>query len=223
MGRYVVLVGVIGLLGCRGERPREARPPVASATAVTAPAPASAPALASAPASAWAPASTGTIAGGKLDLRAVDFRNVTLPVGPGEGWTIRQGQAVMGGEQGEVTFAEVLFADLDGDGIEEAVVRLIFEGLLGGNNHGDFVNVYGIRGGRLAMLASHTFGNDADTLKSMKIVGRRLVVTGEAHAPDDAVCCPSLHHVSAFELKQGKLVRVARKVSRGAGRGDRTP
>jgi hypothetical protein len=221
MGRYLLVIGVIGALGCRGERPATPAPPAAPATGVKAPTSAPAGASVPAPASVAAPASAPAAAaqaGGKLGVRAVDFHNITLPGGD---WTIRQGQAVMGADQGEVTLAGVVFADLDGDGRDEAVVRLDFVGLLGGNNHGSFVNAYGIRRDRLARLATHTFGNDADTLESMKVVGRRIVITGEAHAPDDAVCCPSLRHASDFVLKGGKLVRVARKVSGGARRADR--
>ena len=188
----VVGFALVALVGCKGEPAKPSAPPAQ---------PASAPAPARAPA-----------AGGQLDLRSFDFRNAVLPGGRGGTWTLKDGKAEKAEGGGEVRFAEVRFGDLDGDGREEAVVRLEFKGLFGGNVSGSIVEVYREAEGKLVSLGGQMFASAGDTFESMAVDGPRIVVKGGYHTKDDPPGRPSRKHESVYELKEGKLIQTRHEI-----------
>lgn len=95
-----------------------------------------------------------------------------------------------------------LMADLDGDGLEEAVV------LLGANSGGTGENIYlavvGVRDGQLRNLDTLLLGDRVQLRKAGFLEGRLFVNLLRA-GPEDAMCCPGELAMLAWTLKNDKL------------------
>lgn len=86
------------------------------------------------------------------------------------------------GATGRVDPADVRYADLTGDGDEEAVVPVTADGSAGVIGY----YVFGFQAGRLVRLLAR---RGADM--TMTVAGGRLVETDPVPAPGDPRCCPS--------------------------------
>ncbi len=127
------------------------------------------------PASKPSPAPTGTPADAQA-VRNVDFTQVGAVT-----TMLRQ----LG--SGEVDVRSILYADLTGDGREEAVVPIASGGTLGNIAY----LVFTLRGGTPATVLSRT--RDRTTVSGLAVSvedGKLIETTGE-YGPEDPRCCPS--------------------------------
>jgi len=154
-------------------------------------------------------------------VRSLDFTSVAQPGvacdDAVEGATPRV-IGVAGGSSAlldEATFAQltvdpdVLYADLDGDGREEAVVHTTCD--YGANGAEDTVQVWGANG-RLATLidtvsaAPDAVADDsrfAPKVLDVAVDGASLEITYSVYGDDDPNCCPGEQAVVTYELDGG--------------------
>lgn len=103
----------------------------------------------------------------------------------------------------------VSYADLTGDGIEEAVVRVTCT--FGANGAEDTVDVWGLEGDEPAMLAgvdeppSSLDSELPPTVQGVDTSDGRVVVTWSQYADGDPRCCPSQQASVPYELVDGEL------------------
>jgi hypothetical protein len=137
------------------------------------------------------------------DIRHVDFKNFTYPMsGPRLGhdrlkWldTSRPGHVrlVNGADNAEsptFTFESVKFADVTGDGKEDAIVVLTFHS--GGTQTSDYVYIYSFADGKPKLLAYCYTGNRSDS-GLYKVYGKHGMLVVELLDPNkrSAECCSS--------------------------------
>ena len=116
------------------------------------------------------PSSTATPS---TEIRRIDLKNAA-PV-----------QKVLADSGGQFVPSEVIYADLTGDGAEDAVVPISSGGTLGDIA---FV-VLGSIGGTTRTLLSD-YPRDGRGI-AVAVLGNKLVVTEAVPGPDDPECCPS--------------------------------
>ncbi len=104
---------------------------------------------------------------------------------------------------------EVLYADLDDDGDDEAVVHA--QCSYGANGVQDTVQVWALNG-RLPMLIDTITGPPAEVaddsslpprVRDVAVDGDELLVTFTHYGDDDPNCCPSQQTVVTYELDNG--------------------
>jgi hypothetical protein len=114
---------------------------------------------------------------------------------------------------------QVIYADLDDDGTDEAVVRATC--LYGANGAQDTVQVWTVNR-RVPVLVDSVSGAPegvADDSRFPPAVGdvstdgAELVVTFTTYADDDPNCCPSGQAVVTYQLDDGALAPVGRPVA----------
>jgi len=147
-------------------------------------------------------------------VREIDFLNFTYPAQPSTGargaFTLRNGELTSERDaKGHVigmwlTFSKVIYGDVTGDGIEEAIV--IHNWITGGSAMPHVVYVYTLEKWQPKFLWSITTGDRADGgLKSAHAEGGYLVL--ETYSPDGkrGDCCPVAYIKTRYQMHGKKL------------------
>ena len=124
----------------------------------------------------------------------------TLTDGRWEGAPFQPGAA----SKASVTFVRDfrLAGDLNGDGIEEAVVLLAASA--GGTGETSYLAVAGRAAGQVTSIATAPVG-DRVQVRDARIAGRRIVLDVVQAGRDDAACCPGDLVTRSWELAGGAL------------------
>jgi heat shock protein HslJ len=101
------------------------------------------------------------------------------------------------------------FGDLDGDGVDDAVVILVANP--GGS--GTFHTLEAVRNerGEPVHLASYSLG-DRVRVRSLAIEGGQIALEMVTHGPDDPMCCPTQVVHNTYALEGGELVEKGSEV-----------
>jgi LppP/LprE lipoprotein len=163
-------------------------------------------------------------------VRGVDFTTVAQPSAACTDVTGGRGSRLIAVERSvsrmldEPTFAQLhvdgnaLYADLDGDGNDEAIVRATCT--YGANGAQDTVQVWSVDR-RLPVLvdvigaAPESVADDSrfpPAVQDVAVEGDDLVVTYTTYADDDPNCCPTGQAVVTYGLDDGALGTVGRPV-----------
>lgn len=157
-------------------------------------------------------------------IRTVDFGNTIIPWEPRPGvpgkWAwlptrptrqlqFRGGRAIPG-EGDYVVFERVIYADLTGDGQEEAIVEFHYG--TGGSATWSYLHVFTERGGRAECIAVMRAGSRASGgLIKLLVQGRLL----ELHFQDPALrrgdCCSDGAIVATYRWKGQQFVETGRR------------
>ncbi len=115
---------------------------------------------------------------------------------------------------GTVTLGATRKGTIKGENAPVMVIQFSYEGLGGGNNHGDILSVYRVSGTKTHLIASKTFDASLQEpgIDSIHIAGGAIVIAGSAYGNDDASCCPTRHHVTVYAVYQGKFKPVAQPI-----------
>ena len=161
------------------------------------------PAAPSAGATRPATTATKTPAG---NIRSVDLRNQP------------DVQKLMADTGGQFVATDVLYADLTGDGVEEAVVPAASGGTLGDVG---FVVLTPDNGGAKALLTEAPRGTRG---VAVHVEGGLLVETQSMPGPDDPECCPSQVTITTYRWDGSRLVvGSVERQRQGAAPGKGTP
>jgi hypothetical protein len=150
-------------------------------------------------------------------IRAVDFANFTYPARPSTGgrgvYTLRNGEHpsqrdAVGHVLGMwLKLASVTYADVTGDGHEEAIV--VHAWITGGSATPDVVYVYGMSLGRPRFLWGTTTGDRADGgLKDVYGENGRLVMETFIPEGSQGDCCPVAYVKTEYRYRGGTFRRV---------------
>jgi hypothetical protein len=132
-------------------------------------------------------------------IRSVDFE------------TIEDVQKLVADSGASVVNSNIVYADLTGDGVEEAVVPLS-----SGGTAGDvaFIVLTPDSGGARTLLQEHP----QDTLGlTVEVIDDKLVMTEAVRAPDDAECCPSMLRKTTYGWNGAALALESVQTVPGAG------
>jgi hypothetical protein len=108
-------------------------------------------------------------------------------------------KALLSDSGGRLLSQEIIFADLTGDGVDEAVVPISS----GGSGGSIAYAVFGYRGGELKELLEVKPKGGRVTVAVQDGV---LVDTEPLYAPEDPLCCPSQLHHTYYRWDGSKLV-----------------
>ncbi len=152
-----------------------------------------------------------TTTAGHLTVRAIDWQNRTYASGgaPG-GYPVVDGEyAYAWDEDGKIVSADYqpkdpdayvergwftvsppVFGDVDGDGVEDALIVTVEN--TGGTGQFSMLEVYTIRGGQAVVLGAIPGGDRGDGGLSDVALEGRVIVVERMHSVDgDGACCPS--------------------------------
>lgn len=150
------------------------------------------------------------------ELRAIDWQNrvyeldelgpVAVKGGSAEFAISEDNKAVAnGGGSGSFEVEPALFADLDGDGREEAVVSCVLS--TGGTGHFSEVRVYGMRGGKPEVIGVIPGGDRGDGgIRHVGIEGATVIVDRNVLAEGDGLCCASAARRERWRWKANDFV-----------------
>jgi heat shock protein HslJ len=108
-----------------------------------------------------------------------------------------------------IRLVDTAFGDLDGDGVEDAVVILVTDP--GGS--GTFYDLAVVlnRDGNPEHIATASLGDRAK-IQALSIGAGHIVVRMITHGPEDPMCCPTQEVEQTFALQEGELVQIASQV-----------
>jgi len=150
------------------------------------------------------------------DIRTIDWENrtyqldelgpVTVHAGRAEFQISEDNRAVERGlASGSYTIAAPLFADVDHDGVDDAIIWSILAS--GGTGHFSDIQVYTLRAGTLAVLAEIPGGDRGDGgIRDVALDGTAVIVDRNVLAPGDGLCCPSAAQRERWTWQHGALV-----------------
>ena len=136
-------------------------------------------------------------------IRSVDFRNFDYGSPPGE-----NGMVLYGGRSKKRTFgkpdsklAAVRYADLNGDGKEEAVV-VITTDLFGSGGYDQHYYVFAYRAG----VTRKIFQEHREQGKGIHIKGDALIIVAPYWDNEIPHCCPKYIETTAYRFNGSRLV-----------------
>ena len=165
-------------------------------------------------------------AGPAGEVRAIDWQNrtyvldqlgaVTVKDGRAEFGINEDGQAVAGGVSGgSYQVDRPLFADLDGDGVEDAVIASVLS--TGGTGRFSEIRIYTARAGQIVELGAIPGGDRGDGgIRHVAVEGSAVIVERNVLAEGDGLCCASGSRRERWVWRGGELVEdVAARRARG--------
>jgi heat shock protein HslJ len=108
-----------------------------------------------------------------------------------------------------IRLVNVIFGDLDGDGVEDAAVILVADP--GGS--GTFYDLAAVinRDGNPEHVATTFLGDRAD-IQAFSVESGQVVVDMITHGPDDPMCCPTQRVEQTYELQGDELMQTSSQV-----------
>jgi hypothetical protein len=156
-------------------------------------------------------------------IRLLDFGEVDQPGDACAGGPVQAPQviSVAGGESGLLDSAhvvelqvdgDVVYGDVDGDGLDEAVVHTVCA--FGANGAIDNIQVWDVDSG--VALAKATVGEPPESLtgrfppavKDVQVVDGTLEVTWTHYADDEPQCCPSLETTLRYQVNGSEVTQI---------------
>lgn len=162
------------------------------------------------------PLANRNAAGPASGIRAIDWRNRPYVL-PGLGAvTVRDGHAEFAlDDDGKVSAAGAtpaafrvelpLFADIDGNGTEDAVISSVLG--TGGTGQFSSIEVYTVRGGQVVALGEIPGGDRGDGgIRHVAVDGGAVIVERNVLAEGDGACCASTWRRERWIWRGGQLV-----------------
>jgi len=147
----------------------------------------------------------------KRGIRAVDFRNFTyIPAGETSDSEIelRKGRAV--DDAGQVSkLVSVQYADLNGDGREDAAVFITTQVFGSMGNYDDYY-VFEYADGE----AQRIFHLGVEVGRGMRVVGRTLLISEPFWTERDGQCCPSYMQTTTYRWRGAEFVKTSLRRNR---------
>ena len=105
---------------------------------------------------------------------------------------------------GSYSIAAPLFADIDHDGSDDAVIWSVLA--TGGTGHFSEIRIYTLRAGKLSVLGAIPGGDRGDGgLRHVALDGAAIVVERNVLGPGDGLCCASAAQRERWTWQHGEL------------------
>jgi hypothetical protein len=155
-------------------------------------------------------------AGPTSGVRAIDWQNRTYVLDELGPVTVKDGQAEFaisddnkavsaGAGNGAYHVEPPLFADLDGDGVEDVVISSVLS--TGGTGHFSDIRIYTMRAANIVELAAIPGGDRGDGgIRHVALDGNAVIVDRNVLAEGDGVCCASGSQRERWIWRSGELV-----------------
>jgi len=149
------------------------------------------------------------------EIRAIDWQNRTYELDELGPVTVKAGHAdfaisddnkavAVGTGTGSFAVEPALFADIDGDGGDDAIVSSVLA--TGGTGHFSEIRVYTLRDGKLAVLAAIAGGDRGDGgIRHVALDGAAIIVDRNVLAEGDGICCASKAQRERWVWSHGEL------------------
>ena len=136
-----------------------------------------------------------------IEYKGIYDKPVKLTDGTYEGEPFVEG----GSSRESVHFVDSLtrFGDLNGDGINDAIVILLENS--GGSGVFIYMAVVLSQDEKAINVATKSL-SDRTQIESISINSKEIVLTLLTHGPDDPMCCPSQKEIKKYELEDGVLI-----------------
>lgn len=150
------------------------------------------------------------------EVRAIDWQNRTYVLAELGAVTVKDGHADFGisddnqiaetgPEHGSYAVDRPLFADVDGDGIEDAVISSVLS--TGGTGHFSEVRIYTMRAKKIVELGVIPGGDRGDGgIRRVALDGNTVIVERNVLAEGDGLCCASSFQRERWVWRHGALV-----------------
>jgi hypothetical protein len=103
------------------------------------------------------------------------------------------------------------FVDVDGDGVQDAIVFFTIEGMAGGNNYEQYLTILKGQPSGFLLLDTALIGGGSmggASYEPPAIKERRITIQRTEYADEDSRCCPSIKSNITLVLQGSKLVEV---------------
>jgi len=163
-----------------------------------------------------APLANRGVGGATGEVRAVDWQNRTYVLDELGPVTVKDGHAdfaisddnkavAAGAASGSYRVEPPLFADLDGDGVEDVVISSVLS--TGGTGHFSDIRIYTMRAANIVELAAIPGGDRGDGgIRHVALDGNAVIVDRNVLAEGDGVCCASGSQRERWIWRSGELV-----------------
>jgi len=150
------------------------------------------------------------------EVRAIDWQNRTYVLDELGPVKVTNGHADfaisddnkavdLGAASGSYRVDPPLFADIDGDGVEDAVISGVVS--TGGTGHFSDIRIYTLRAAKLVELAAIPGGDRGDGgIAHVALDGRAVIVDRNVLAEGDGICCASGSQRERWLWRNGELV-----------------
>jgi len=149
------------------------------------------------------------------EVRAIDWQNRTYVLGEFGAVTVKDGHADFAisddnqvaepGAGGSYAVDRPLFGDIDGDGLEDAVISSVLS--TGGTGHFSEVRIYTMRAAKLVELGVIPGGDRGDGgIRRVTLDGRAVIVERNVLAEGDGMCCASGSQRERWVWRNGDMV-----------------
>jgi hypothetical protein len=102
------------------------------------------------------------------------------------------------------------FVDVDGDGVQDAIVFFTIEGMAGGNNYEQYLTVLKGQPSGFLPLDTVLVGGGAlggASYERPTVKEKRITIQRTEYADEDSRCCPSIKSSITLVLQDSKLVK----------------
>jgi len=153
--------------------------------------------------------------GATSEVRAVDWQNHTYVLDELGAVTVKAGHADFGitddnkaieagAANGSYEVERPLFADIDGDGVEDAIISSVLS--TGGTGHFSDIRIYTVRAAKLVELGAIPGGDRGDGgIRRVALDGNAVIVDRNVLAEGDGVCCASGWQRERWVWRNGAL------------------
>jgi hypothetical protein len=163
-----------------------------------------------------APLANQSQRGPNPEIRAIDWQNHTYELAELGAVTVAGGRAdfaisddnkavEIGTGNGTFAVASPLFADVNSDGIDDAIISCVLA--TGGTGHFSEIRIYTLQGGKVTVLAEIPGGDRGDGgIRRVTLDGTALIVERNVLVEGDGTCCPSAAQRERWTWKASEMV-----------------
>jgi hypothetical protein len=163
-----------------------------------------------------APIANRGAGGAAGEVRAIDWQNHTYALDELGPVTVKNGTADFaisddnkaveaGAGSGSYRVDPPRYADVDGDGIEDAIIASVTS--TGGTGHFSEIRIYTVRAGKIVELGAIAGGDRGDGgIRRVALDGSAVIVERNVLAEGDGVCCASGAQRERWVWKAGEMV-----------------
>jgi hypothetical protein len=157
--------------------------------------------------------------GPSAEIRTIDWQNHTYQLAELGAVTVKAGHAdfaisddnkavEIGTGNGSYAVERPLFADVNGDGADDAIISSVLA--TGGTGHFSEIRIYTLRDGKVGVLAEIPGGDRGDGgIRRVVLDGTALIVERNVLVEGDGLCCPSAAQRERWIWKAGEMAEDA--------------